>query len=744
MKQNIPTLHLAARSQSDGLSLELCTAALFVTLGGLLLTATGSTALSGLTAAFFAAGLAVLALRYAAARLQKLHLFYPALLALLLLAALIGHSALTNAAAQLQNALRDQLAARRGLLIAYAGAKDGSCILLGLVAGALSALLCRALCICPPLGSVLCAAISALCAYFLAPAVLWMALSAACAVWLLARCGWHGRPGLTGVLACALLTAILCGVCAASGLTAPLQNAQSGVLSALHTARYEAAEGPLPEGDLAAPIPEAGNAQQLTVTASGTQDLYLRGFIGDSYSAGRWTALDPARTAEQKDLLYWLHRSGFDTQSQLALAASCMGQTPLDSVSICVQNACAAYRYEPYSVTSGTNGVTAGRLMPSAVQTAGPRGQRSYSYQTLDAAADTIVPLLTFLQTDQSAQTQNYLQQESAYRAFVRSYALDVPTEFTNQYGALLRQYGAPDQDAAAAQQSAQAFLNACFDGKTAQLLAKTANGSIYQYVTIAVLALRYYGIPARYCEGYFVPAAALSEGQAAVTAASATAWIEVYQDGLGWLPADVTPGYEGLAAQQTQNGVRPASAGNKTDASGLRVPDGKELHEEQQDEQTQPEPQPQDAVHTALPKALLRTLLIVLAALVLLVLALVLRRRLLLQRRARRLAGAARADAAALVYAESAALLEKLGLRRGNGSMLPVCTAAAERFGPDYGAQLTAMTALNARALFSTHDVTSDDCTAMQDLRAQTCALLQKNTNILQRFQMRWLQCLY
>ena len=112
------------------------------------------------------------------------------------------------------------------------------------------------------------------------------------------------------------------------------------------------------------------------------------------------------------------------------------------------------------------------------------------------------------------------------------------------------------------AQTAALAFLERCFDGSgdIALPLADTAGGTTYQYATVAALALRYYGIPARYVEGYTVKAA--EKEPVNVDASAAGAWVEVYQDGVGWLPLALTPGLEDLSAEQTESGIKPVGAG--------------------------------------------------------------------------------------------------------------------------------------------------------------------------------------
>ncbi len=91
---------------------------------------------------------------------------------------------------------------------------------------------------------------------------------------------------------------------------------------ALHHWRYEKTEI-LPEGDLTKPVPSAdGTEAILSVTSDKTDTLYLRGFVGDTYKNGTWSALDAETAAAEKDLFYWLHENGFYPQSQFALSAA--------------------------------------------------------------------------------------------------------------------------------------------------------------------------------------------------------------------------------------------------------------------------------------------------------------------------------------------------------------------------------------------------------------------------------------
>ncbi len=79
--------------------------------------------------------------------------------------------------------------------------------------------------------------------------------------------------------------------------------------------------------------------------------------------------------------------------------------------------------------------------------------------------------------------------------------------------------------------------------------LEDTKRGYSPQYATIATLAFRYLGVPARYVEGYVVTNELVKDKQSFaeinVTGKEAHAWPEIYIDQLGWVPVEVTPGFE-------------------------------------------------------------------------------------------------------------------------------------------------------------------------------------------------------
>ncbi len=77
--------------------------------------------------------------------------------------------------------------------------------------------------------------------------------------------------------------------------------------------------------------------------------------------------------------------------------------------------------------------------------------------------------------------------------------------------------------------------------------LSESHKGYCVHFASAAVLMLRREGVPARYASGYVVRREDFYESGdvycASVKDSAAHAWVEVYLDGIGWIPVDVTPG---------------------------------------------------------------------------------------------------------------------------------------------------------------------------------------------------------
>lgn len=702
---------------------------------------------SGFSAMFWLLGAGILTCIAAAVirHFRKTKLLFPILLAALLLVVLLARNPLLNGFGAAWNTLRDLWAAEKGILLPLAETDGTSLWLAGIVAGILLVMVSVALSRVPTLTAVLLAALS-VAAAFVQPGIL-LLVAAAIALLMLT---WQKNKNAVSAASFLLVGVIVAGIAAISLQTGTMQSLSQSAKDSLHHWRYEKAEEVLPEGNLSEPVTKTESTDTiLSVTADTAQTLYLRGFVGDTYENEVWSALDAQTAAEEKDLFYWLHQSGFYPQSQLASAARLMGNYQSGSVSVQNLTGCSLYCYEPCTILPERAGLAKNRIQPSAVETIGLRGERRYSYETVSDAQTLLPELLDFLQNDTSDGVKSYLQMESAYREFVYSYALTVPAEFRAQLGAVLdsccESYGPEDSlTKEQAQTAALAFLELCFDGSgdIALPLTDAADGTTYQYATVAALALRYYGIPARYVEGYTVKTA---EGEPEnVDASAAGAWVEVYQDGVGWLPLALTPGLEDLSAEQTESGIKPVGAGKEGNGDGPRVTEGQELEQDDAEPDDSEDNTPDGGQRTGLLNKPAFWIILIAALLLLLLAAIIIRHEVILKKRNETFTQEDPSAATACLFTDCAALLAAMGFKRGTGSMLELCETAKEQLGEEYAAKLHDMTMYNAQALFSSRAISPEQLTEMRAFHDATLESLKTHTNWPKKLRLKWLNCLY
>ena len=743
MKQRNTGLHVGKYRKNRTFSSRLTetilpSALIFCALAGLLITVTGLTAILSL----FASGLIFLALFTTVKHFRKEAILLPAALVILIVIVIFARATLLNGFAALWNETRDLWANEKGILLPLTQTDNSGLwlagILLGLFLAALSLTLSRV----PTLASTLLIVLTVAAGFIHISA--WLFVSAGIALLLLA---W--QKNTVSAVNFLLLGAVVLGIAALVLQVGTMQRLSQNAKDALHHWRYEKTEI-LPEGDLTKPVPSAdGTGAILSVTSDKADTLYLRGFVGDVYENGTWSALDTETAAAEKDLFYWLHENGFYPQSQLATAARLMDNYQSGSVSVQNLSGCSLYRYEPCTVLPERAGLTKRKIQPSAVETSGLHGARTYSYATVSDVAALLPELLDFLQNDTSTGTNTYLQMESAYREFVYSYALDVPAAFHAQLGSALdaccESYGPVDSlTKEQAQAAALVFLEECFNG-TGDIvlpLADTADGTTYQYATVAALALRYYGIPARYVEGFTVKTA--ENENVSVTDENAGAWVEVYQDGVGWLPLALTPGLKSLAPEQTESGIKPVGTGENGTNSGPRITEGQEPEEQDADQSEKPDNSPDGGQRTGLLATPAFWFLLVVGVLFPFVLFILIRHHILLKKRGKMFENENNSEAISNLFSDAAKLLSALGFDRNGGSMLALYPPISGRFGEDTANTFQSMVFLNEKALFSSKTPDDTERKAMQNFHETVLNLLKPNAKYLKKLRLKWLNCLY
>ena len=512
----------------------------------------------------------------------------------------------------------------------------------------------------------------------------------------------------------------------------------------IHAVQYETEHTTLPEGDFTDyRIAPKKAVPALKVTMDKPEVLYLRGFTGSFFSEDVWHEEETENLAKNRDLLYWLNLNAFTPDSQFSAAAKGF---EMEENTIAVENlgACSRYLYVPFSLCDGDY------LYKENLNTDGAfgDGKRSYRYKALTGGADAISRVLESLQTAEDEQTTAYRKAESAYRQIVYSQYLQVPEEAKELLGKhwnkLAAVYGGVTKlTVEQAQECALRFLGSCFPEsgipEELELPLDQARGTPYQYATVAVLTMRYFGIPARYAEGYRIPEQLVNSGGAGkpmtVDSSCAWAWAEIYQDGVGWLPADLTPGLGDMIEEQPDNTL-------DGDLELDREEEEDPLEEESDASTQTPEPLGGTVVR------ILKKSLVWLAYLLLVFVAfcifLWLRRKKLLEKKQQLFRDENVANAVGWIIADATLLLEQMGISRENGSLRDITEPVNARFGEAYAANFEEIIRLNDRAVFSKRTMEESCRETALHFREETLVRMKKEVKWYRRVRLKWLQCLY
>ena len=348
------------------------------------------------------------------------------------------------------------------------------------------------------------------------------------------------------------------------------------------TAAREAAEhliygtDTLPEGDLSnASGMEIGDEPRLSITTDQVKSLYFRSFTGAEYADNAWTPLKKsAYGGGRYGFLKWLSQNGFDPAAQFASYIEA-GNTALpedqkvekNRVTVTNRGANRKYLYTLYSSESpGFSSVSAYR--DNGYLEHGIFAKRKYSLSEYSSnLPGELQHLSDWVYEPENDTQEQYLNSESVYRSFVHENYTDIDDTCSDLITSLFHESDKRDVTGSLGVYEVTGRIRSVLETNTRYekekvlldletsededllttfLLGDHAGNSAY-YASAAVLAFRSFGIPARYAEGYFLSSRAIEAAggrDVQLTSSDAHAWVEVYMDGMGWIPVDVTPGF--------------------------------------------------------------------------------------------------------------------------------------------------------------------------------------------------------
>lgn len=338
---------------------------------------------------------------------------------------------------------------------------------------------------------------------------------------------------------------------------------RENVETKIHEARY--GKDTLPEGNLyRASELQQDEREMLKLETEQQKTLYLRGYVGAEYVDGFWDPLpDSAYGGKNAGMLEWLKKKGFDPLTQVAdyyKYSESENKPEKNRLDISVSGASRYYVYNPSSLQIVRKGKFYEKK-DSRLCSRGVFGASEYAMDELSGSRPAELTITdSWVSSPKTDDQKKYLEAEAVYRTFVydnyrsvdsgtaelirEMFWKDYESESDGIYSAICQIREVLKETTEYTETPEDTPIN---EDPVKYFLTESKSGNSMLYASVAVDALRVHGIPARYVEGYYIPASQIEKniGKAlSVTGKETHAWAEVYFDGIGWLPLDVSPGY--------------------------------------------------------------------------------------------------------------------------------------------------------------------------------------------------------
>ncbi|HMM06507.1 MAG TPA: transglutaminase-like domain-containing protein [Clostridiales bacterium] len=535
---------------------------------------------------------------------------------------------------------------------------------------------------------------------------------------------------------------------------------KTAVVGGIHQWRYDGDGNAMPDGDFRK-LGELSFSQEpaLEVTMSRPQSLYVRGYVGETYTGSGWTSLGAKQRYNGASLFYWLHQSDFYGQSQLALVAS-LTDPNVEETEISIENigANSQYIYVPYELVINDEDrelFDAAKIGDESVLAKGFFGQRAYSYTSLTNQVKRYHELQYLLlngEAEGNKEVLVYLENEDSYSAYVYEHDLAIPKQAKEVLADCLEPYEIEEGSHPPYEEIKQEILSYLTVHMTyseegmpsrngedffRDFMETYQQGYSVHYATAATLMFRYYGIPARYVEGYLITPTDIEnvadDQTIGIDDSHSHAWVEIYQDGIGWVPFEVTPPYINL--MEKSNALQYTGDGSE---------------DESENDEDIPNTENDEGDHFIAVSS--HTLLIILSVIVSLLLLLfityliyrLLKRRKALLRLKASFAVEDHGEAIRRMFAYTMKILDKAGLNRSNGSLLDLFDAMEAKIDGETALHYVEAALIQREAVFSRHELTAAQRKTVEQFMAESIAYLNDSSSRWKRFVMRRIQFLY
>lgn len=551
-----------------------------------------------------------------------------------------------------------------------------------------------------------------------------------------------------------------------------INNVSNFIIAKIENARYEKNKtNSFTHGDFTRLSElEFHEEEALEIVMDKPTSLYLRGFIGSTYTSERWEELHEETYYTNHGLFYWLHDEGFYAFNQLHNIRNIL---ELDQVGETVQmtinnkNANSKYIYTPYELSSHYTNTEVKPYSDSMLHSTKWFGDRLYSYEVNSDLVSTYPTLASELyERRDDDKLKKYFNHESHYNSYVYQTYTDLPEQieqlFKNHF-----ELANTEEDSHIAYEKAINFVKSHLNETSTykinpeplpedrdfmvHFLQRTKEGYATHFATAATLMFRYLGIPARYIEGYLVTPADIENVQdfekISVTGENAHAWTEIYMDEIGWIPVEVTPPYYHVMAPTDLSNYPKGNVQQEKDhlstagSSGGATEPTQKIKEKDSDQ-----PKEKKGGNDSL--SISKIVFIIVSMLFMITIGgavgYFIHKRMKVRKRNRLFEQANIDNAIMSLFSYTMFLLRYEGIEGQGGSTNTYVPLIKNKYGSDYARKFQQVIQINQEAVFSEHQTTPQDYQFVYEFKEKTLKQIVKSKNIFQRMKMKYWECIY
>lgn len=334
---------------------------------------------------------------------------------------------------------------------------------------------------------------------------------------------------------------------------------------------------------------EGAERTALVVRGRVVSPMYLSAFSGELYDGISWRPLPNEAYYSEKNKFYHMRKEGFDSVFQLSHVMDLVKNernTSMDMTEqklyVKVKHASKKYVYHPYELSDFRRKEEIINIGGKGLAPAGFTGAHAYELKWKGSVLPKWPETGATLYSLKTSKTSDrYLRLESNYNRFVYDNYVQLSRNTEKIIANLLGSKGRTKEGHISYKRAIETVTGTLDEkflysnrGKRLkknedffEAFTEEGRGYDVHFATAATLMFRYYGIPARYVEGYIITQEDIkgmdkNKGIISIPLKNSHSWTEIYIDGLGFVPVEVSLPYKKLMPEpEMEDGLKGEKA---------------------------------------------------------------------------------------------------------------------------------------------------------------------------------------